>query len=319
VSAARRAVALLFAAAGLVACGPKPAPRAFAGALPAWSEGARFAIVGDTQRTGAVEFWRETNDAERRAVLEAVAAERPAFVAFTGDLVFSGASDAAWADFDAIASPLHDARLPAIGTPGNHDTWGDADARRFFERFPAQQGEGALAARFGPIAIVLVDSNLDAMSEAAWTDQAAWLARTLDALDRDPSVRGVLLLAHHPPFTNSTVTKDEEHVAEGLVPPFLAARKTLAMVTGHVHSYERFQRDGRAFVVSGGGGGPRAKLLVGDARRHRDDLFPGPALRGFGFLLVTVHEGGAVVELRGLDKGGRAVTTRDRFELPFRR
>lgn len=313
-----RAAAALGAAGLLATCAaPTPPPRPFSSALPAFTAGARFAIVGDTQRTGVIEAWRESNDAERALVLAEIARARPAFVAFSGDLVFLGASRAEWADFDAIAAPLHAAGVPAIAALGNHEYWGGGRGARFFERFPDLDGRHQHVARFGPIAIVLVDSNAGALGASAWSAQRAWLEAELARLDAAPDVRGVLLVTHHPPFTNSTVTGDDEDVAADLVPPFVAARKTLAMIAGHVHSYERFVRDGKAFVVSGGGGGPRARLATGAARRHADDLVDGPALRDFGFLLVTVGDGGLEVTRRGLAKGARDFVDADRFALRF--
>lgn len=315
---AARAAAAIGAVAWLATCGcATPPVRAFSSALPAFSPGARFAVVGDTQRTGAIELWRESNDAERALVLAEIARERPAFVAFTGDLVFRGGSADHWADFDAIAAPLHAAALPAVATLGNHEHWGGGHGAHFFARFPDLGGRHQHVARFGPVAVVLVDSNVDELGRAAWAAQRAWLEGELARLDAAPEVRGVLVLTHHPPFTNSTVTGDEAHVARDLVPPFLAARKTLALITGHVHSYERFVRDGKTFVVSGGGGGPRARLATGAARRHPDDVVDAPALRDFGFLLVSVGERGLDVTRRGLAKGDRDFTDADRFALPF--
>jgi len=106
-------------------------------------------------------------------------------------------------------------------------------------------------------------------------------------------------------------------VQRDLLPAFMAAKKTLAMMTGHVHSYERFARAGKALVVSGGGGGPRARLSTGKDRRHDDDLYKGPALRDFNFVVLTVDEKGIAVEVRGLPKGGTAFSAMDRFFLPF--
>ena len=74
---------------------------------------------------------------------------------------------------------------------------------------------------------------------------------------------------------------------------------------------------GKTFVVSGGGGGPRPRLLTGPDRRHADDLFSGPALRDFNFVRFTVEARGLVGEVRGLPKGGRAFASMDRFFLPF--
>src|SRR6185369_15969603 len=73
-------------ALALSACTRAPAPRAFSGRIPAFAEHGRFAVVGDLQRTSALEFWRESNDAERALVVGAIAAERPALLAMTGDL-----------------------------------------------------------------------------------------------------------------------------------------------------------------------------------------------------------------------------------------
>ncbi len=139
----------------------------------------------------------------------------------------------------------------------------------------------------------------------------------LAAFDADPSVRGVVVFVHHPPFTNSTVTGDELHVRQAFVPPFAAARKTLAMVAGHVHSYEHFVRGAKTFLVAGGGGGPRARLARGAARRHADDLFDGPELRHFHFLLCSPGPSGLDVEVVGLEKGASDCAPLARFTLPW--
>lgn len=308
----------LLALLALTGCAAPPAPRPFTAPLPPFAEGGRFAVVGDLQRTSLLEFWRESNDAERPLIVGALAAERPAFLAITGDLVFDGSSDGKWADFDALMAPVRDAGIPVVGALGNHEYWGGrAGEAKFFARLPLLEGRRWYTLAWGPLRLVVLDSNLGALPPADGEAQRRWYADTLTALDGDPAVRGVLVMMHHPPYTNSTVTGDEAQVQRDFVPAFLAARKTLAMMCGHVHSYERFARQGKAFVVSGGGGGPRAPLYTGADRRHPDDLYPGPALRDFNFVVITVEAGGLAGEVRGLKKGGRAFSTMDRFFLPF--
>jgi hypothetical protein len=298
--------------------GAQPGAVTFSGQVPPWAPGARFVVCGDTQRTSLLEFWREQNDAERARVIGAIAAEHPAFLALTGDLVFDGSSARQWADFDALTAPLRAAGVPVFPAFGNHEYWGGREGERhLLARFPHLQGQHHYTLAFGPLRLVVLDSNLGALGERERLAQARWYAGTLDELDRDPAVRGVLVLWHHPPYTNSTVTGDEARVQRELVPAFLAARKTLALLSGHVHSYERFARSGKAFITSGGGGGPRARLLGGAERRHPDDLYAGPALRDFNFVILTVEPGGVSAEVRGLPKGGETWTTLDRFSLPF--
>jgi hypothetical protein len=306
---------------GLAACGGAPAaPRPFAAPLPVYHEGERLVVVGDLQRTAPLlELWREQNDAERQIVVRAIADARPDLVAITGDCVFDGGSDAQWQAFDALAAPLRALDVPAIAAFGNHEYWAgrdDAEAH-LFPRFPLDSGRHWFVVSLGPLRLVVLDSNRDRLGDADWGMEMVWYERTLAELDADAGVRGVLVLEHHPAYTNSTVTGDEPHVQRFVVPPLLRARKTLGLVTGHVHSYERFERGGKTFVVSGGGGGPRAELLTGADRRHPDDRYAGPALRDFHFTVYTVTGAGVSAEVRGLPKGGTRVAPIDRFTMPW--
>src|SRR5262249_33149105 len=98
------------------------------------------------------------------------------------------------------------------------------------------------------------------------------------------------------------------------VPPFLQSPKTLAMVAGHVHSYERYTRAGKTFLVTGGGG-PRMRLATGGRRRHDDDCFAGPPLRGFHFLLLTLGPSGLRIEMQELQQPQQVFETLDDFSL----
>ena len=308
----------------VLACSRPPAPKPFAASLPAFAPGARLVVVGDFQRTSLLELWRESNDAERPVIVSAIAEAHPSLVAITGDCVFDGSSDAKWADFDALVAPLRDAGVPAVIAFGNHEYWGSRarGESHVFARFPYLASRHWYAFAWGPLRVVVLDSNEGELSANELRAQNDWYARTLAELDADDAARGVVVMLHHPPYTNSTVTGDEAHVQRDFVPAFVRAKKTLAMMTGHVHSYERFVRDGKTFVVSGGGGGPRARLLTGDDRRHLDDAFPGPALRDFNFVVLLASDAGVVAEVRGLPKGAKDTTsvyTMDRFALPFAR
>ncbi len=299
-------------------CGTLPPVAAFASRLPAYHDGDRFVIVGDLQRTSWLEFWREQNDRERELLVAAIAAEGPAWLAITGDLVFDGSSGTKWARFDELTTPWRAAGVPVFGALGNHEYWGGRLGELgFFDRLPIALGRHWYTVAYGPLGVVVLDSNIDVLDASEWAEQLRFYEQALAGFDADPGVRGVLVMFHHPPFTNSTVTSDEDHVQRDLLPPFLRAHKTLVMQCGHVHSYERFARAGKMFVVSGGGGGPRAALDVGEERRHADDLFAGPALRDFNFVTYTLDAGGLSAEVKGMAKGGTVFQTMDRFVLPW--
>jgi predicted phosphohydrolase len=276
-----------------------------------------FAVVGDLQPTSGLEVWRESNQAERKLIIREIARDAPDFVAMLGDLVFCGSSGAAWSDFDRLCAPLRSEKVLSMPVLGNHEYWltRRPALANFFQRFPHLEGRHWYAARYGPLGLVFLDSNVHWLPPPQWRAQLDWYEQQLAAFDAAPDVKGTLVLLHHPPFTNSRVTSDTLHVQKEIVPLFQLAGKTLAMLSGHVHSYERFERAGKTFLVTGGGGGPRAQLSQGTRRRHSDDVFEGPALRLFHYLRMRLRSEGVEVEVRSLEKRGEHFDTMERFTL----
>jgi 3',5'-cyclic AMP phosphodiesterase CpdA len=279
----------------------------------------RFAVVGDLQRTSHAEFWKESNPEERHRLVAEIAARGPDFVVGLGDLVFHGSSRRDWKGFDALTAPLRAAAVPILPVLGNHEYWARRGPalRNAFARFPRLAASRWYAETYGSLRLLFLDSNESAVGAAAWRLEAGWLDAELARADAEEAVKGVVVFAHHPPYTNSTVTGDELHVRRAFVPPFAAAKKTIAMVCGHVHSYEHFVRGGKTFLVAGGGGGPRVRLARGSARRHADDVFDGPEVRHFHFLLCTPGASSLGVEVVGLEKGRDTFFPLARFALEW--
>ena len=298
----RRGVLALFAVFALcAACRRAPAPLPAGGEIR-FAEGQHFAVTSDLQRDTAWEQGSrptEDNDVARRLIIEEIVKLGPGFVAITGDLVGDGSSARHWADFDDLVRPLKEAKVPVIAAIGNHEYWqaGSKNLDQFFARFPTLAGRHWYSIAYGPVSVVVLDSNQDVLTASEWQNEKTWFERSLGALVGDARVRGVFVIMHHPPYTNSTLTGDETHVQQAFVPPFERSKKTMAMIGGHVHSYERFDRGGKTFIVSGGGGIPRAPLLEGDKQRHAGDLFRGPPVRGYHFLALTVGPAGIDVQV----------------------
>ena len=236
----------------------------------------RILIVGDTQRVLPIErlaFLRETNDAGRVAIGAAILAELGDCIVHLGDLLGAVGSQRDWARFDGIYSPAVLAQKRFLVCRGNHDCGGFwmGNPRVFNDRYP--ETLGVLRVHELKFArLILLDTNAAAMSPAAWQMQREEFAAELQSAEGDPSVHNVFVFGHHPPFTNGRWHAPAQAVHDAFVPKFLKCTKTRAFFSGHVHGYERFVVEGRHFVVTAGGGGPRFVHLHGAKQRQRAAL-----------------------------------------------
>jgi 3',5'-cyclic AMP phosphodiesterase CpdA len=280
----------------LTACGgdaERSAPE-YAHAVPAYREaqGGKVILFGDPQRTGLPErlLLREQNDSARAAVMRGIAAAQPDMLVILGDLVYQADDDDAWAHFDGIAAGVRRAHVPVFPILGNHEYFGnDAEGRRRIDaRFPPLRGSDWYELRCGPVAFLLLNTNFDDMEDDAVQRQQQWYVRRLEALEADDAVRHIVVCGHHPPYTNSMIVSASPEVEERLVLPFLDARKTSLLFSGHCHAYEHFRLGDKHFIVTGGGGGPRQELDRCWHRRY-DDLYQGADVRPFHYCALQIR------------------------------
>jgi hypothetical protein len=238
--------------------------------------GGGILVVGDTQRTALLELLigRESNEAEQCELVAMMASEpNLAYVLHLGDMVVEGGSEHEWAYYTRLMAPLAARGLRVYPVLGNHDYSGPraverarvdplSNARRYSPELAAAERDAPSRTYYAKVldglGLIFIDSNLQHDAPRA-AEQTHWLERQLAELDADTSVRAVLLLSHHPPFTSGKNRHGDEYMRREVVRRMLSSRKGVVLLSGHVHGYERFEIGERAFVVSGGGGGPRVE------------------------------------------------------------
>jgi hypothetical protein len=198
-----------------------------------------FLVYGDTRNGGSV-----------AAELAALAAKQsPDLILFTGDFARTGADERGWATFFSDEHALL-ADVPLYPTLGNHELFRDGAAAHF-RRYFATPDDGRdklyYHFRFGPAEFIVLDGN--APSPA----QTAWLSATLDAADRD-GVAHVFVLEHQPPLSLGDHCGAALDQADWMA--LFESHHVRAVFAGHDHAYERMERRGVRYFVSGGGGAP---------------------------------------------------------------
>jgi predicted phosphodiesterase len=262
-----------------------------------------FIIVGDTQGTSHWEFWRERNDRERKLIIDEITRREPAFVIHLGDLTTRGSSEKHWQEFDDMHKEFREKRIPYFPILGNHEFYGSNKKalQNYFGRFPHLHQKRWYSFTWGNIAMVMLDSNFSTLTKEQIEQQTRWYLDELEQFEKKAEIDFIIVCCHEPPFTNSRVVSPNEKVKIYFADPFLRFQKTRLFFSGHSHSYERFQMDGKFFVVSGGGGGPRHKVIVDPRKQRYQDLFPGPELRFFHFCEIESRDGKLVFRVLRLE------------------
>jgi len=269
----------------------------------------RFVAYGDTRFHDPSDT-EAANPSARVALVKAIAEVNPAFICFTGDIVYNGYDAGDWKVWDSETSVWRDKKIPIYPALGNHDLHGDQNIAlgNYFQRFPELKNSRYYSVRAANALILALDSSLEEVSGP----EGQWLADKLDHVPSD--VDFVFLMFHHPPYSSSSDSKafggghsarsTEQALAKMLEERQAHARFRIVVFSGHVHNYERHEHGGVTYFVSGGGGAHAYPI-----ERAASDPFQSK-LVNYHYLLVEVDGKQLTVTMNRLDlTSGKAVWT----------
>src|ERR1700674_4517706 len=278
---------LLVTLLGFTACTKKPTAFSPVDLQLKASVPFRFIAYGDTRFHDPIDT-DAANPAVRQALVKAIAEVNPAFICFTGDIVYNGYDANDWKVWDDETGVWRDKKIPVYPALGNHDLHGDEKIAlgNYFQRFPDLKNSRYYSVRAANALVLVLDSALDESSGP----QGEWLAAKLDNIPAD--VDFVFLMFHHPPYTSSSDEKKyggrrparspEQHLAKILEDRQAHTRAHFVVFSGHVHNYERHEHGGVTYFVSGGGAAHAYPI-----ERAPDDPFQSKQVN-YHYLLVEV-------------------------------
>ncbi|MFW6104278.1 MAG: metallophosphoesterase [Candidatus Bipolaricaulota bacterium] len=193
----------------------------------------------------------------------------PAFIVHTGDLVESPVSPN-WADFFWAIEPFSGS-IPLVPVLGNHEKNDDS----YYESFALPSGGGDYEKQwysfeYGKVNFIVLDSNADLMGLNSFLEEKAWLEKELENQTRPFTV----VMFHHPMFS-SKYSNGKDAGLESSWGSLFEKYGVELVFNGHVHSYERLEKNGVTYVVTGGGGAPTGRLNSGfefSKKAHGDSL-----------------------------------------------
>ena len=276
----------------------------------------RFVVYGDTRFHDPSDT-DAANPPVRRALVQGIAEVNPAFVCFTGDIVYNGYDGDDWRVWDSETSIWRDKKIPVFPALGNHDLHGNQQVAlgNYFQRFPELKRSRFYSVRVANVLLLVLDSSMEEVTGP----QGQWLAGKLDHVPAD--VGFVLIMDHHPPYTSSSDAKmlggghsaraSEQALAKMLEERQAHTHYRMVFFSGHVHNYERHEHGGITYFVSGGGAAHAYPI-----ERAPGDPFQSKEIN-YHYLLVEVDGQRMNITMNRLQlDGGKATwTTPDKVQI----
>jgi acid phosphatase type 7 len=220
-----------------------------------------------------------TNPKVRKWLAERVGEERPDAMMLTGDMPYTGASDEDWKVFRDETANWWTNKILLLPTLGNHELKGNAaqGIANYLKNFPGVEGHRYYSVLMGSVEVISLDMTTPS---GGTSPQATWFAAQLDHI---PSQVEFVFILYHTPwvvdqqsqlFTNMP-SKEALTLRHLLEIHLYKMHSKVIVLSGHLHTYERFERNGVEYVISGGGGAePYPVLIRGANDLYKDTGFP---------------------------------------------
>jgi acid phosphatase type 7 len=252
----------------------------------------------------------------RRALVARVAQERPDAVLLNGDLTMHGGDPADYAIYRDETAAWRDAHLRIFPVPGNHE-YSNCEVSQCLQNwwgaFPQLRDHRWYSAQLGTkIYLMGLDSNTSLLPRSP---QYEWVESQLASLPK--RCEFVLITMHHEPVGDIQAGADdnprpnEMALADLLKTESRKSHAKLIVIAGHIHNYERFEQDGVAYLVSGGGGAPQQTI-----DRNSTDLYKDKSYPNFHYVkFVLQHDTLAATMWRLTDPDAPMWESKDSFKV----
>ncbi len=255
-----------------------------------------FHALGDTGGINGTETQSAIANAMEAQLKAAADGSKPQFFFHLGDVVYYNGLSTHY--LEQFYEPYQYYDAPIFAIPGNHD--GDTQTRKgdeadnetslygFMRNFCSPTPDRFfkyrstmtqpycywyLTAPF--VHVIGLYSNVDGLLDARGTaQQQTWL---IDQLKNAPADKWVIIAVHHPCFSLDSTHGGYGEVLNALDAAFASAGRTPdAILSGHVHNYQRFARTigdvTVPYIVNGNGGYANSERALHKLQRELADV-----------------------------------------------
>lgn len=203
-----------------------------------------FAVMGDNR----------SGDRVYKKIVHLIMVQKPLFVVNTGDVIPNPGNREQWTNFRNVSSEI---TVPYFLAPGNHDIDDKKSEEVWRDEVDLPGNETYYSFTVGKNLFVILNSCEPENDMRISGAQLSWLSSTLDP----KRYIHQFVFLHHPVFilegkTNTGNSLDKYPSLRDELHALFVARKVTAVFEGHEHTYSRMEKDGVAYIITGGGGAP---------------------------------------------------------------
>ncbi|WGS64589.1 metallophosphoesterase family protein [Marinitoga aeolica] len=189
-------------------------------------------------------------DKLHRMIIEKIIDENPEFVFNVGDLVENGNEIKYWNNFFNVIKGLNCFYYPVLG---NHEK----NSKIYYEAFDLPEGGGDYNKQwysfsYGTYHFIVLDSIIP-LNSKLFNKETQWL---IEDLKRNKEKYNIVF--YHYPFWNNSpyVWRKQNFELEKNWRPIFEKYNVKLVFNGHVHGYERFEKNEIVYITTGAGGAP---------------------------------------------------------------
>ncbi len=238
----------------------------------------RLIAYGDMRFTDP-KITEGTNPRVRQWLAQKIGQEKPQALLVTGDMPFIGDKKADWEEYQRETVSWKEGGFPVFPTLGNHEITHEREKgiANYLDNYPMLERHRYYSAVLGSVEVLSLDMT---ESVSARSEQGRWFVAQLEHL---PASVDFLLILYHIPWVADTQSQlvaslpgKDSLFLRGVVEDHVGHMHARVLVfNGHIHNYERFERHGVEYIVTGGGGAvPYPILFRGSHDLYRDTGFP---------------------------------------------
>ncbi|MBN2173229.1 MAG: metallophosphoesterase [Bacteroidales bacterium] len=171
-----------------------------------------------------------------------------------GDIMLRPANEVEWVNFWKVSEPITD-KMKLYITRGNHEGNDPASERVLKEQLQLPQDHFYYSFARRNAMFIILDTEIAGEENSIGPEQFQWLNQALLAAGQASDVDHVFIFMHRPLFPQGQHSGSPLANRLELHDLFLEYPKIRAVFAGHEHMFNKYQRDGINYIITGGGGG----------------------------------------------------------------